>query len=231
MDVAQFSYNLQRSEATQQSPFEIVMGQQPLTPQSVASGYKGSSPAAYQLAKTWNEQLDITKAYLNKAAKRMKKWADKHRRPLEFQEGDMVMVKLLPQQFKTFRRVHKGLVRKYEGPFPVMSKVGKVSYRLELPSKLKIHPVFHVSMLKPYHGDNDDPTRGESHRAPTAVITSYDKEVEEVMAERTIRKRGVPNYRELLVRWKGQPDSEATWEKEDDLWQFRDVIARFDEQS
>ncbi|KAL2943047.1 Transposon Tf2-9 polyprotein [Bienertia sinuspersici] len=96
IDVAQFSFNLQRSESTQQSPFEIVMGQQPLTPQSVASGYTGSSPAAYRLAKEWDQQLDITKSYLNKASKRMKKWADKHRRQVEYQVGDMVMVKLLP---------------------------------------------------------------------------------------------------------------------------------------
>ena len=228
MDVAQFSYNLQRSESTQQSPFEIVIGQQPLTPQAIASSYTGSSPAAYRLAKGWHEQLDITKEYLDKAAKKMKKWADKHRRPVEFQVGDSVMVKLLPQQFKVFRSVHKGLVRKYEGPFPILRKVGKVSYQVELPSKLKIHLVFHESMLKPYHGDNEDPTRGVTQRAPTAVVTSFDRDIEEIEAKRLIRRRGVPSYNEYLIRWKGLPDSEATWEKEDDLWQFRDKIEAFE---
>ncbi|RVW63080.1 hypothetical protein CK203_055934 [Vitis vinifera] len=88
----------------------------------------------------------------------------------------MVLVKLLPQQFKSLRPMHKGLVRRYEGHFPILGKVGKVSYRVELPLRLKIHPVFHVSYLKPYHGDKDDPSRGLSKRAPTAVVTSYDKE-------------------------------------------------------
>ena len=110
----------------------------------------------------WHEQLDIAKAYLEKASKKMKKYADKHRRDLEFQVGDMVMVKLLPQQYKVFRHVHKGLVRRYEGPFPITKKIGRVSYRVELPSKMKIHPVFHVSMLKPYQRDTDDPSRGVS---------------------------------------------------------------------
>ena len=41
---------------------------------------------------------------------RMKKWADQKRRPLEFKERDKVMVKVLPQQFKAFRKAHKGLV-------------------------------------------------------------------------------------------------------------------------
>ena len=49
LDIAQFSYNLQRSESTRKSPFEIVTGQQPLTPNSIATGYKGNSPAAYKL--------------------------------------------------------------------------------------------------------------------------------------------------------------------------------------
>ena len=124
--------------------------------------------------------------------------------------------------------MHKGLVRKYEGPFPILRKVGKVSYQVELPSKLKIHPVLHVSMLKPYHGDNEDPTRGVSQRAPTAVVTSFDRDLEEIEAKRLIRRRGVPSYNEYLIRWKGLPDSEATWEKEDDLWQFRDKIEAFE---
>ena len=113
----------------------------------------------------------------------MKKWADKKRRHTEYKVGDMVLVKLLPQQFKSLKLVHKGLVRRYEGPFPILGKVGKVSYRVELSSRLKIHPVFHASYLKPYHEDKDDPSRGLYKRAPTAVVTSYDKEVEHIIVD------------------------------------------------
>ncbi|KAL5772293.1 hypothetical protein ACOSQ2_012217 [Xanthoceras sorbifolium] len=183
-------------------------------------GYTGRSPGSYKLAKDWQEQADIARSYLDKAARKMKKWADKKRRQVEFQVGDLVLVKLLPQQFKAFRKVHKGLVRKYEGPFPILKKVGKVSYKVELPPRLKIHPVFHVSHLKPYHADTEDPSRGESSRAPTAVVTSYDKEVEEILADRVVRKRGVPRSSKYLIKWKGLPTSEATWEPKEALWQF-----------
>ncbi|RVW71431.1 hypothetical protein CK203_057585 [Vitis vinifera] len=138
----------------------------------------------------------------------------------------MVLVKLLPQQFKSLRPMHKGLVRRYEGHFPILGKVGKVSYRVELPLRLKIHPVFHVSYLKPYHGDKDDPSRGLSKRAPTAVVTSYDKEVEHIIVDRIIRRRGVPPAMEYLVKWKGLPESEASWEPADALWQFQEQIER-----
>lgn len=123
---------------------------------------------------------------LDKASRKMKKWADRKRRPLEFKEGDLVMVKLLLQQFKTLRKVHKGLIRQYEDPFLVLRNVGKASNRLELPPKLKIHPAFHVSMLKPYHEDKEDSTKGESKQAPTVVVTSIDKEAEDIMVDRRL---------------------------------------------
>ncbi|KAL4567168.1 hypothetical protein LXL04_022742 [Taraxacum kok-saghyz] len=214
LDVAQFSYNLQQSEATGRSPLELVMGQQPLTPQELTKSYKRTSPHAYI-------------SYLTKASKRMKKWADKNRQHREFIVGDEVMVKFPQRMFKSTRQVHKGLTRRYEGPYKVLEKIGTRSYKLSIPPHLKIHPVFHVSILKTYNRDEEDTTRNESHRAPVANVVSYDKEVEEIMVDRMIRKRGTPNWREFYVRWKGLPESESSWEQEQDLWQFRKKIEAY----
>ena len=87
----------------------------------------------------------------------MKKWSDKKRSHTKFQVGDLVLVKLFLQQFKSFRKVHKGLMRRYECLFPILGRVGKVSYKVELQPRLKIHHVFHVSHLKLYYEDNEDP--------------------------------------------------------------------------
>ena len=73
LDVAQFSYNLQRSESTRKSLFEIATGQQPLTPNSIVKCYKRSSPAAYKFVKGWQEQNELARSCLSKAAKKMKK--------------------------------------------------------------------------------------------------------------------------------------------------------------
>ncbi|GJU75641.1 putative nucleotidyltransferase, ribonuclease H [Tanacetum coccineum] len=216
-------------EATGKSPFELVTGRQPLTPNALAASYEGSSPTTYKTIKEWHDQADLARASLDKAAKKIKKWADEKKRRVEFEVGDQVMVKLLPQQFKSLRKVHKGLIRRYEGPFLVIGRVGKVSYRVQLPPKLKIHPVFHVSFLKPYHGDKEDRGRGVSKRAPTAVVTSYDREVEGILLDRTISRRGVPSYKEYLIKWRDLPNSEASWEAEDLLWQFADEIKRYHE--
>ncbi|CAL1372707.1 unnamed protein product [Linum trigynum] len=228
MDTAQFSYNLHRSESTNTSPFELATGQQPLTPTTVATGYRGNSPAAYKFAKGWHEKMEMAKSYLARASKKMKKWADKKRRHLEFEEGDMVMVKFYPHRFKHLKSVHKGLLRRYEGPFPIVKRIGNVVYKVELPTHLEIHPVFHVSQLKPYHEDKEDEQRREPQRAPTLVTKTHDHEVEEIMARRVIPRRGVhPSFVEYLVKWRNLPESEATWEKELTLWKNKDLIEAF----
>nr|GEU32788.1 putative reverse transcriptase domain-containing protein [Tanacetum cinerariifolium] len=85
---------------------------------------------------------------------RTKSYADLKRKPMEFQVGDKVMLKVLPW---------KGVVRfgkrgklnpKDVGPFKVLEKIGKVAYELELPEELsRVHNTFHVSNLKKCHAD------------------------------------------------------------------------------
>ena len=144
----------------------------------------------------------------------MKKWADKKRWHGEYRVGDLVLVKLLLQQFKfkSLRPVHKGLVRRYEDPSPILGRVDKVSYRVELPLRLKICHVFHVSYLKPYHEDKDDPSQGLSEKVPTTVVTFYDAYHRRL------------SYKEMrcascygVVKWKGLPKSQASREHADSL--------------
>ena len=52
------------------------MGFQPMTPNDIASTYEGKSLVAHKLAREWYEEIDITRAYLDKVARKMKKWAD-----------------------------------------------------------------------------------------------------------------------------------------------------------
>ena len=130
-------------------------------PHTVDGPYDGKSPKAYQFARDWKKNHDIVRAYLEKASSRMKKWADEKRRPLEFKAGDQVLVKLLPDQRRFMRGRDKRLSRKYEGPVTIHRKIGKCAYKIDAPEWLKVHPVFHVSQLKPYHADKEDPTRNE----------------------------------------------------------------------
>ncbi|XP_070035072.1 uncharacterized protein [Nicotiana tomentosiformis] len=111
----------------------------------------------------------------------MKKFADRKQRPTDYRVEDMVMVKFNPRQFKALRGMHQNLIRKYEGTFKIVAKVGKISYKLDMPSYLKIYPIFHASMLKPYHEDKDDPSMGQSSRAPITITASHDQEIEAII--------------------------------------------------
>ncbi|OIT19081.1 hypothetical protein A4A49_53855 [Nicotiana attenuata] len=108
-----------------------------------------------------------------------------------------------------------------------VAKVGKISYKLDMPSYLKIYPVLHASMIKSYHEDKDDPSRGQSSRAPMTIITSHDREIEAIMDYQARRKQGQKAIAMFLVHWKGKSPEEATWERYEDLWQFKDKIREF----
>jgi len=103
------------------------------------------------------------------------------------------------------------LLQRCEGHFPILKKVEAQAYKVELPPKIKYHPVFHVRPLKPYHGDKVDPSMGISCRAPMGIKIQHDKEVEEILADRVVRHSNQPLTHELLVKWKGPPESEASW--------------------
>ena len=82
------------------SPFKAAIRFQPRTPLDVLVSEQpghNMSPAAYKFAKSLQDLLDEGRDSLEKARRRMKKYKDKGRRPLEFEEGEKVLLKLTPQ--------------------------------------------------------------------------------------------------------------------------------------
>ena len=94
------------------------------------------------------EKVGLIRQRLLMAQSRQKSYADRQRRPLEFEVGDHVFLKVMPK---------RGVVRfgkrgkkspRFISPFEILKRVGIVAYRLALPSSMSsVHEVFHVSML------------------------------------------------------------------------------------
>ncbi|GJR51845.1 hypothetical protein Tco_1402366 [Tanacetum coccineum] len=85
---------------------------------------------------------------------RQKSYADLKRKPMEFQVGDKVMIKVSPWKWVVRFGKRGKLNPRYVGPFKVLEKVGEVAYKLELPEDLsRVHNTFHVSNLKKCHAD------------------------------------------------------------------------------
>ncbi|GJX66308.1 putative reverse transcriptase domain-containing protein [Tanacetum coccineum] len=141
--------------------------------------------------------------------------ADKRRKPLEFQVGDKVMLKVL---------LWKGVIRfgkrgklnpRYIGPFKILAKVGTVAYRLELPEKLsRVRSTFHVSNLKKCLPDE-----------PLAILLdeihideklNFIEEPIEIM-DREIKRLKQSRIPIVKVRWNSRRGPEYTWEREDQM--------------
>ncbi|XP_027182095.1 uncharacterized protein LOC113780495 [Coffea eugenioides] len=188
LDAAQFCYNLHKSSTTKLSPFELVNGQQPLTPHEVALHDWSCCPVAHRFAHAKEELEDETRDSLLMAQQRMKKYADQQRRDLEFHVRDQVILKLTPQIWKkvSSKTVHRGFIPKYDRPFEVIKKVGCVTYRLKLPDRLKIYPIFRVSFLKPFNQDEMDDGRRQAKCAPLVIRKQFQKDMEAVLDYRTM---------------------------------------------
>ncbi|KAK3037628.1 hypothetical protein RJ639_030405 [Escallonia herrerae] len=201
LDVAQLCFNSRKSSSTRKSAFEIVNGQQPLLPHTVNVPNAGKSPRAISFSEEWRQNIDLAHSYLEKAARRMKKHADKNRRSQEFNVGDKVMVKLLQQDSKFLRGRDSRLLQKYEGPLTIVKKIGKMAYKVDPPHwwSHQLHPVFHVSMLKPFYEDTADPSRGQIKRQGLKPKAAGKRVAEAILNDRVIiasRKR----HQEYLVK-------------------------------
>ena len=80
---------------------------------------------------------------------RQKSYADKRRKPIEFEVGDYVYLKVSPMKGVQRFGVKRKLAPRYVGPYPIIEKNGRVAYKIELPYEMRaIFNVFHVSQLK-----------------------------------------------------------------------------------
>ncbi|XP_062088700.1 uncharacterized protein LOC133795260 [Humulus lupulus] len=149
------------------------------------------------------------------AQSRQKCYADKRRRPLEFQVGEKVFLQITPMKGVMRFGQKEKLNPRFIGPFEILDRIGKVAYKLALPPELSdVHDVFHVSMLKKYIPDS-------SHVLQHEVI-QVDKDLtyEEKPVQILDRKNKVLRNKEIplvKVLWRSQTIEEAMWEREDEM--------------
>ena len=103
--------------------------------------------------------------------------------------------------------MHQKLSSKYFGPYRVLQRVGPIAYKIELPAGAKIHPVFHVSLLKQFIGDCPSVGLELPLVSDDGVIQL---EPETIIGSRWV-KNGGKFVGESLVKWKRLPREEATW--------------------
>ncbi|GJZ53994.1 putative reverse transcriptase domain-containing protein [Tanacetum coccineum] len=215
LPLVEFSYNNSYHASIKAAPFEALYGRKCRSPVCWAEVGQVQLTGPEIVQETTEKIIQI-KQRMQAARDRQKSYADLKRKPMEFQVGDKVMLKVSPW---------KGVVRfgkqgklnpRYVGPFKVLEQVGSVAYKLELPQELsRVHNTFHVSNLKKCYADE-----------PLAVPLDglhFDDKLQFVEEPVKIMDREVKQLRRsrvpiVKVRWNSRRGPEFTWERED---QFR----------
>ncbi|GJX18976.1 hypothetical protein Tco_0221653, partial [Tanacetum coccineum] len=157
------------------------------------------------------EKIFQIKERLKTARSRQKSYADKRRKPLEFQVGDRVLLKVSPWKGMV-RFGKKGkLTPRYVGPFEIVERVRPVAYRLKLPQELScVHDTFHVLNLKKCLAEPDvqvpldEIEIDENLRFVEGPIEIVDRDVKK------LKRRRIPLVK---FRWNSRQGAEYTWER------------------
>ncbi|GJR37571.1 putative reverse transcriptase domain-containing protein [Tanacetum coccineum] len=210
----EFSYNNSYHTSIKAAPFEALYGRKCRSPICWAK-VGDSQLTGPEIIHETTEKIVQIKSRIQAARDRQKSYADVRRKPLEFQVGDKVMLKV--SHWKGMIRFGKQrkMNPRYIGPFKIIAKVGTVAYRLELPEKLsRVHSTFHVSKLKKCMAE-------EPLAIPLDEIQVDDKlnfieEPVEIM-DREVKRLKQSRIPIVKVRWNYRRGPEFTWEREDQM--------------
>ncbi|GJT83858.1 putative reverse transcriptase domain-containing protein [Tanacetum coccineum] len=210
----EFSYNNSYHTSIKAAPFEALYGRncRSLICWAEVGDAQLTGP---EIVHETTEKIIQIKKRIQAIQDRQKSYADRRRKPLEFEFGDKVMLKVSPWK-GVIRFGKRGKLKpRYIGPFKIIAKVGMLAYRLELPEQLsRVHITFHVSNSKKCFVD-------EPLAIPLDEIQIDDKlyfieEPVEIMDRevKRLKKRHIPIVK---VRWNSRRGSEFIWEREDQM--------------
>lgn len=202
---AEFCFNTVFQSSLKMAPFQVVYGRPPPALRTYDRGSAGV-PAVEQALADRDEFLTEIRDRLVPAQDYAKLYYDDKHRDVAFGVGDWVWVRLLHHQAASLPGFSRGkLSPKFYGPFQVLDIIGEVAYRLRLPAGACLHDLFHVGVLKQYHGEPPAST-------PTLPATVNGRVLPRPAA--VIRGRIARSEREVLIQWDGMAAADATQENE-----------------
>jgi transposase InsO family protein len=202
--LAEHVYNNSLHTATKATPAALLYGFQPRDPDDLAAMSKSEAPAAGERIRSLLRRRDDVRKILAHANEGYEKWYNKGRTPMAFKAEDWVW---LSSKYLRQKRPSNKLADKYLGPFKIIKAVGdnNMAYQLDLPASFKTHTTFPISLLEPFKGNLEEALK---HRQSIEV----DAEERHYDVETILDHRGPPNRRQFLIKWKGYPTEDNSWE-------------------
>ena len=215
LPTAKFTYNNSFHPTLGCLPFYALQGADLVIQQWLVKEMDANIPAAKEQAEamaTMRADVEVQWVHARCTQAIYANWKTK---PQVFNSGDMVW--LLGHNLKT-QWLNKKLDFKFIGPFKVKDRVGTQMYHLELPHTIKVHPVFHVSLLELCKGSN------YPNKCPPPEVIGNEEEYE---VEEILDSRHQCGHVQYLVKWKGYPNCDNQWEPPANLGNAEDVLQDF----
>jgi hypothetical protein len=212
---AEYVYNTAYQSSLRETPFRVVYGRDPPSIRSYEPGETRVDAVARNMEEREAFLADV-RYRLEQAQAVQKRHYDKQHRPVTYAVGDWALLRLRQRAPSSLPQQTSGKLKpRFLGPYRVIELINNVAVRLELPPQARIHDVFHVGTLKKFVGapPSAPPPLPDIHHG--AIVP------EPARVERARLARGV---QQVLVQWRGEPDTSATWE---DLDKFRATYPDF----
>ncbi|KAL8451264.1 hypothetical protein Emag_002821 [Eimeria magna] len=220
LPAVELAYNCTTHSSTGLSPFEVMIGENPLRTSDLDVVDEFEPTVSPPMTKLFLQLVDRAASPLLRARAQQKLYADTHRKDVEFQVGDKAWVSTRYRQSRGAAKFQPPFI----GPLSILSPVDKAAYKLDLRPSMQVHPVFPVSLLqrdKPRPSHMLQPAGWK----PAEEDDNSSNPVYEV--EHILYSRGSGRGKEFLVKWKGYPDNQATWEPLSNLTNCKDLLRAF----
>ena len=208
LPTVEMEINSSPNQSTGFSPFFLNYGFEPVTPIQLLRGDKSAkteSVASFiqRITSDWN----LARENLQRSVGLQQKYYEQKHRDVHYNVGDLVLLSTWNLKMKGTRAK---LQRRFVGPFKIIEVIGQQAYKLLLPEDWKIHPVFHVSLLKNWNTASLQEDQPIPSDAPEIEKPFY--EIERILRWRKI-KRNKKDIKEYLTLWKNYPVEEASGSK------------------
>ena len=160
------------------------------------------------------EEIMRAQEAMRAAKERQARYANKHRRDVEFKVGDKVLLSSSHLRLPEAENARRKLQPRFHGPYRISEVISPVAYRLDLPASYRAHPVVHISHLKAHHdGSRDFPGRPEYVPPPPPIIENGEEYsiIEQILKHRIYAPKSKNPVAQFWSKWEGHGNEETLW--------------------
>jgi hypothetical protein len=218
LDTAAYAYNSKFQSSIGMSPIQCAYNAASESLDGIREQTtSGCSTAAEHIA-SFTKLQEKARDHLQHAQDLQKKYYDRGHKDQHFDVGQQVLLRA--KNIKTARPCKK-LDDKYLGPFEILERKGAVAYKLALPQSMsRLHNVFHVSLLEPYHRRD-----GAQPPAVPELDEEFGSDVFEV--QDVVDHKHQASGTLYRVRWLGYGSEHDSWLQERELDNCQELLATY----